>query len=288
MLSKIGKLNRTGKTKVLETVPGAKRYFIMDDATCEVSLSEATKKGVKNCEKMYLTQTKQEGVTNCISFLERFDKYRFVPAVLDIQLHLAGGVQKMVNEKLVHYDIGNESIFMDESQGNVLLGMFHKSATADKFLQEELFMDSSTALETQWLQMIVGTNVNWEADPIPLDRLIALTQNYFKRGDPKQMSKWIKYARSFEGKHGKQVVSVLSQYWQTWDMHSVNVWCITLLDQYQLNEYKEYMYEQVYALPIDRDTIEDQMYNIEVCFPHADMFVEEDMKSSSMPSVEEF
>lgn len=252
----------------LDSVPGYKRYFMIPTEHCEVSLSETSKQGTKVCDSTSWMQVKQDrgNIGLATDYLSSLDQYRALPAILDLHLHLAEGVNKLLTKEKVHGRIGERSVFMDYDQGHVVLG-----DTSGLKRPEDI--QSSTALETQWIAAIVSQE-QWETKPVPLVTMKELTETYFEDKDATMKAKWLHYAEGFSNKRGKNVVNDLRQYWQSWDMHSVNEWCLLQMRAYPAEAYKWYISGQLVSLPEDRDDVEDTIFRIEDSFPKSSLFSE--------------
>lgn len=270
------------------------KYFAPVEKVCKASLSTIESQQIKRCEIWQKNKESKEFVACRVRYVGEdtlgihMDKYKTAFPVdvfshlWDTHMYLADALEILETKRIVHHDIKENNIVFHEKYHHPVLidfgvGFHLDHMYSDNKLREIFFTHYEKyppwCIDILCIASIVE-NEGWEKRKVDVNRMETIINTVFEDNDTykicskigsiqNEKKKWIQYVHSFSQKQGKGVVNELLMYWNTWDMYSVNVMILMLINDYKwlheegpMKGYVEYLVKQILSIPSKRNTIE--------------------------------
>jgi serine/threonine protein kinase len=280
---------------------------------CPISVSKINQNVIKQCDLftkknkiLYSTKIKYVGEKSLEPFLYSFlqdetNTTFFITELFETHLYLTNSIKKLIQLKVVHYDIKENNVLYDTKQFLPIIIDFGLSfridlLTTDVAYKKAFYVYVSTCewwcLETVLVSFIIGRE-SWMEKEIGVDNLLKVVDDYFVNNRNMQIianggwekdvnvskEKWKTYIkREFSKKNGKYIVEDIMQSWDTWDMFSLSYMYFSFLQDICmdcLSAYQDFLVKYMLSLPQDRISVVNY-YNTLFSFSEKYVNLEED------------
>jgi hypothetical protein len=297
---------------ITKEIPLFKFMFSPILSYCPIHLSKITNDSIKECDLinndkkiLFSTRIKYVGEksleTYLYSFLEKNNTKTFIKQLFETHLYLTNSIEKLIHNKIVHYDIKENNIIYDDDQHLPIIIDFGLSFRID-LLQTDTSYEKAFyvfitecswwCLETSIISFIVKKEFNrsnkitfkkieksksWMEYTININDILSIIDNYYLNNNNIQIiskhwnsevetskEKWKKYIKGIfkndknemiPNKNAKEIVTILMQSWDTWDMFSISFMYFSLLQSVCedcFKPYQDYLVKYILEIPLER------------------------------------
>lgn len=272
---------------------------------CEVKLSKINSESIKECDLMkkdddliYSTKIRYVGKQSLepylYSLLDENNVSFFIKNLFETHIYLTNSISKLIKYKIVHYDIKENNILYDNNYLLPIIIDFGLSFRIDLLTSEVaykkafyIYVSTCTwwCLEIAIISFIVCHEYNtdksssWMEDIIKVDDLLRILDDYYtnnksmilimgtwKKDVILSKKKWKQFIQTeLKNKTGKEIVEILMQSWETWDLYALSFMYLSFLqdlcgDDLCIKEYQDFLVEYILSLYFSKERISTKDY----------------------------
>ena len=306
--------NEINISEKIKTIPLSNLYFSPIISSCNVNIGEIENESIKECsiiahpENLTSQPPPHEYISNKIRYVGDKTLGTYLPFVyesrpdmfltifIETQLQLLDGYRKLRDVGIIHFDIKENNIIMDEinSQPVIIdfgMSFYPSQMTKDNFTDVILTYDEYPpwCVDIFMLSHIAGlSSQSWKDMEVNKEEIRAICEKFVRHptnifmkisSETRRIefqAKLNKYFMKFVGQTWETVYDDLVKYMPTWDNYSVAMMYLMMAIDLKLNNYitkykfiKQYIDELkhvIYSTPEERPSIEIHIQNIRNIF----------------------
>jgi len=278
---------------------------------CPIEVSKINKDAIKQCSLIkdeniiYSNKIRFVGKQSLepylYSFLEENENNTsfFISQLFETHIYLTNSIEKLIHQKIVHFDIKENNIMYDTNQYLPIIIDFGLSFRTDLLksnveYEKAFYLFSATCiwwcLEIAIISFIVckeynptSESANWMTDIIDVKFLLIILEHYYTENPNMKLisiqwgkeveiskQKWKKYiSTQFKNKTGKFIVEALMQSWDRWDLFALSFMYLSFLQNLCvdcLDHYQSFLVEYILAFHLEDKTSIKKYYSKLVYF----------------------
>ena len=235
-----------------------------------------------------ITETLQEYLLKRKSDIKQ--KNKFLPILITSNLQILDAISKMqvISSPIIHFNINEETILYDKINAIPVISDFRMAFTKSDMENNEIFMNLIPEYEdySPWpIEIYILSNILSNSNENPNENINELIKRYistefFQKQNPEKVKEFENVLNQYvettqiSNKPKNEIIDILKQNVFSWDVYSVCILFVTLLQELEIDtsiygfmkQYVDVLNKVIFSEPNNRPQIKEIVEEIERIF----------------------